>query len=157
MTTIEFTKEELPKVKELFPEKFKSKYPYKEGDEVFYALLDGETDRLKWANDKESISFHNAGFLFQSKEALEEDNKLHSAIQGVKDYIRMNDIEVGEFELDELNFYFENDVREKEVYVEWSNQCKTFNPLGKDHWIKNEADADKVLEACGDDLKLIYR
>lgn len=149
-----FTEQQLEQIKKEHPEWVKSEYPYEEGEMLFVRSLFGETLNIMF--DKDAHAPCRLGLIFKTEEALKEDNKLRSAIQRVKDYIRLNDIDVGEFDVNR-DWHFCYDDDEKGVVVDYKTHIRIFNPLGKDHWIKNEAHAKQVAKACRDDLILIYK
>jgi len=123
-------------------------------DDVYY-YLDNENLRCSdlWEDSITDTTRLNGGNVFFSDTEAKIEQKRRSALQRIKKFIWENDLEfVPDWNNTEQKFniyYDQSDESFNYVSWNWSNYDSNF-------YFKSETDAQKVIDNCEKDLKVIF-
>lgn len=131
------------------------KCPYSDGDEYYYATLDGSVYRGEWENSDTEKRWWKAGNIFPDNEATKLEYKRRNLLTRFKAF------------RDECNDGWEPDMADASYkkyclfYSEMKNSLYvSYIVLGTHFHIfsyfKNEQDAERAIELFGDEIKKLF-
>lgn len=149
-------KEDISEWLEEIPQKPKSVWELKDWDLCYSIRSDNDIIEMKWWFGSMPRVCRDIDFLFLTREEAEKELEKRKAIQRVKKYCWENSIELADIDFvnnsDNLKFTINFNTSTKKFII--IHFCISVNT--SIFFFKKEEDAQKVLDNCESDLKIIF-